>query len=193
MRILLLLALIALAAYLLYTSGVAARLLPETIDFTPGPTATLRVTIYPVVIEGSSSPIQNSPVPTAALTIAPTLDLSTPTPILTDTPLPPPTIIIPEPPPTLGPEPTPTASSTFTITVETPRDGETLRFSPALVVGQTQPDALVSVNDTVGFANAEGRFSLSVPLREGPNILEVLASNIAGEQVFVILTVLYQP
>jgi hypothetical protein len=193
MRILLLLALIALAAYLLYTSGVAARLLPEAIDFTPGPTSTIRVTIFPVVIEGSSVPIQGSPLPPPASPAAPTLDLSTPTPIPTDTPLPPPTIIIPSPPPTLGPLPTPTASSTFTITVETPRDGETLRFSPVLVVGQTQPDALVSVNDVVGFANAEGRFSLSVPLREGPNILEVLASNIAGEQVFVILTVLYQP
>ena len=202
MKNLLLLALIALAAYLLYTSGTLSRLLEGQIDLNSTPE--ISVTIYPPVIESTGTSGAGSPdggtgsIPTPTFSnptvrLPPVGDPPTATPLPTDTPLPPPTIIIPEPPPTLGPEPTPTASSTFTITVETPRDGETLRFSPVLVIGQTQPDALVSVNDSVGFANAEGRFSLSLPLQEGPNVLEVIASNAAGEQVFVILTVLYQP
>jgi hypothetical protein len=194
MRNLLLLALVALLLYWLYTSGTAARLVESVTG--PAGTPGVKVTIHPVVIESSAEPGPGAATlapSQAAPTLAPTLDPLTPTPVPTDTPLPPPTIIIPEPPPTLAPQPTPTASANFTLSVETPRDGETLRYSPALVIGQTQPNALVSVNDTVGFANAEGRFSLSAPLREGPNILEVLASNAAGEQVFVIITVLYQP
>ena len=187
MKNLLLLALLVLAAYLLYTSGIASRLLQGQVD--PNATPEISVTLYPVVIESSATPAQSNPTPTPI----PIGDLPTATPAPTLATLPPPTIIVPEPAPTLAVETTPTASATFTLTVETPRDGETLRFSPALVIGQTQPNVLVSVNDSVGFANAEGRFSLSLPLPEGPNVLEVIASNALGEQVFVILTVLYQP
>lgn len=196
MKTLLRLVLLGVIVYLLYTSGVLSRLLellPTSID--PSTTPEINVTIHPIVIESSAAPAPISPTSTtlAFPTSSPVAAEPTTLPLTTETPLPPPTIIIPEPPPTLGAAPTPTASAGFTIVVETPRDGETLRVSPALIIGQTQPDALVSANDVVGFANAEGRFSLSVPLQAGPNILEVLASNAAGEQVFTILTVLYQP
>jgi hypothetical protein len=68
-----------------------------------------------------------------------------------------------------------------------------LRVSPVSVIGQTAPNAVVSVNDVVTIANPQGRFNVSIPLQEGPNVLEVIASNSAGEEVYVILTVLYQP
>lgn len=187
MRNLLLLALLVLAVYLLFRSGIPSRLLQGRAD--PSAAPELFVTVYPPVIESLSTPAQGNPASTTAATVA----LPTVTPLPAATPLPPPTIVVPEPPPTLSAQPTPTASSTFTITVETPHDGETLNVSPVLVIGQTQPNALVSVNDSVGFADAEGRFSIALPLQEGPNVLEVIASNAAGEQVFVILTVLYQP
>jgi len=188
MRTVLRLVLLGVIVYLLYASGILARVLeivsgPAAAEATPR----VNVTIFPVVIEGSRVPGRTDP--TLISTAPPTAAI----PLTTETPLPPVTIVFPEPPPTLGSRPTPTAQSSFTIAVEAPRDGETLRVSPTIVIGQTQPNALVSVNDTVGFADAAGRFSLSVPLAEGPNILEVLASNTAGEQVFVIVTVLYQP
>ncbi len=106
---------------------------------------------------------------------------------------PPPTIIIPEIPPTLALPNTPTPTMPFTITLDAPRDGETTNASPLLVSGFTIPNAIVSVNDTVGLAAADGRFALTVPLEPGPNVLEIIASKPTGDQTSLILTVLYQP
>ncbi len=106
---------------------------------------------------------------------------------------PPPTIIIPAIPPTLAVATTPTPSSLFIITIDAPREGETVRATPLTVSGQTAPNAVVSANDAVAIADAQGRFTLTVPLDLGPNVLEIIASKTSGEQVFAILTVLYQP
>ena len=57
----------------------------------------------------------------------------------------------------------------------------------------TAPNAVVSVNDVVGIANADGHFSLMVPVQAGPNVLEIIASQPDGQQTFIIVTVMYQP
>lgn len=189
MRTLLLLALIALAVYVLYSNGLLSQVIPNLPP--PDSTPVISVTIVSPYRAGvDATPGASDPLATAQ---APIGEPATATPLPPQPTLPPPTIIVQEPAPTLAVSTTPTPASDFPLKVETPLDGETVHVSPWLVVGQTQADALVSVNDVIGFANAEGRFSLSVPLQEGVNVLEVLASNAAGEQVFVILTVLYQP
>ncbi|HEY4688074.1 MAG TPA: hypothetical protein VIK33_02095 [Anaerolineae bacterium] len=203
MRGLLLLALIVLIVYVLYTNGTLNQLIPGL----PDPNSTPEIVI--TVREPNSSRTTITPAPDA-MTLQPTiiiappmvtietpatapLDTLTPTPLPAQPTVPPPTIITFEPAPTLAASTTPTPASNFPLKIETPLDGETLQASPWLVIGETQPNALVSVNDVIGFANAEGRFALSVPLTEGPNVLEIIASNTVGEQVFVIVTVLYQP
>ena len=216
-------ALLVLIAYYVYTSGILSRSVqdPHNVNGTPEifvtvyspygtgaktatlpPAATSPVKVIPVV---PGQPTATS-LPAATMTALPALN-ATPVPAATEAPIGteaptatevpptplPPTIVIPPPAPTLAVANTPTPSSVFTVTVETPQDGETTRFSPILVIGQTAPNAIVSANDTVGLANAEGRFSLSAPLEAGPNVLEVIASKSTGEQAYVILTVLYQP
>ena len=215
-------ALLVLIAYYVYTSGILSRSVqdPHNVNGTPEifvtvyspygtgaktatlpPAATSPVKVIPVV---PAQPTATS-LPVATMTALPALD-ATPLPAATDASsgtaagcrwawpdANAPTIITPLPVPTLAVANTPTPSSVFTVTIETPQDGETTRFSPLLVIGQTAPNAIVSANDTVGLANAEGRFSLSVPLEAGPNVLEVIASKSTGEQAYLILTVLYQP
>jgi hypothetical protein len=105
---------------------------------------------------------------------------------------PPPTIIIPAIPPTLAVATTPTPSGIFVITVDSPREGETVHATPLTVRGRTAPNAVVSANDAVTIADAQGSFALTVPLDPGPNVLEIIASKTTGEQVFAILTILYQ-
>lgn len=195
MRALLLLILIVLVVYLLYTNGTLSELIPGLPD--PKSTPAISVTFSaPIRIDASATPApaETLSAPTLAPPApAPVVDTPTASPLPAQPSVPPPTIIIVEAPPTLAVSTTPTPASDFPLSVETPLDGETLRASPWLVIGQTQPNALVSVNDVIGFANAEGRFGLRVTLQEGANVLEVIASNAAGEQVHVILTVLYQP
>jgi hypothetical protein len=192
MKNLLLLALIVLLVYVLYTNGTLSNLVPGLPD--PNATPAIEVTIAaPIRIDATASARPDALDPAISPTDTLPAELPTSTPLPAQATVPPPTIIVLEPPPTLPIAPTPTPASVFPLTIETPRDGETLHASPWLVIGQTQSNALVSINDVVGFANAEGRFGLSVALQEGVNVLEVIASNTAGEQVFVILTVVYQP
>jgi hypothetical protein len=202
MKNLLILILLAVVAYLLYTSGTLSRVVKGVQTAVPslgtltidGATPEISVTVYsPYGTGRTPTPAQSTvvapqpvaPVATARpIAIEPTAFLITP---------PPPTIIIPPIPPTLAVATTPTPSSLFVITVDSPREGETVRATPLTVRGQTTPGAVVSANDAVAIADAQGRFALTVPLDPGPNVLEIIASKTSGEQVFAILTILYQP
>lgn len=59
--------------------------------------------------------------------------------------------------------------------------------------GRTTVDALVSVNDHVLEIDEQGRFALLMDLEEGPNVIEVVASNALGEQFDEVLLVIYEP
>lgn len=59
--------------------------------------------------------------------------------------------------------------------------------------GRTTVDALLSVNDEVLDVDEEGKFALSIELEEGPNVIEVIASNALGEQQDEVLLVFYEP
>lgn len=205
MKNLIILILLAVIAYLLYTSGILSRAVRSVQDMvvgTPDPNATpeIFVTVYSPYGVGSETRVAPAP-PATSVIVRPTAPAPQPVlpqpapsiePPATITP-PPPTIIIPAVPPTLAVATTPTPSGVFVITIDAPREGETVRTSPLAVIGQTAPNAVVSVNDAVAIAGPDGRFNLSVALEAGPNVLEIIASKSSGEQVFAILTVLYQP
>lgn len=219
MKNLIILILLAVIAYLLYTSGILSRAVRSVQDMvvgTPDPNATpeIFVTVYSPYGVGSETRVAPAPPatsvivrPTASAPINPQPALPQPAPSMTPLPAqpapsieppatitpPPPTIIIPAVPPTLAVATTPTPSGVFVITIDAPREGETVRTLPLAVIGQTAPNAVVSVNDAVAIAGPDGRFTLSVALEPGPNVLEIIASKSSGEQVFAILTVLYQP
>ncbi len=213
MKNLVILILVVIIAYYVYTSGIltrAVQTVQTAVPSLPGGNATpeIFVTVYSPYGTGAKTPTMPPP-PAAPL---PTRNVVVPTarPAPTDTPLPainapdaptalpvvitppPPTIVMPETPPTLAVANTPTPSSVFTITLETPHDGDTLRASPTLVIGNTAPNAVVSINDVVGLAGPDGHFALAVPLQPGPNVLEIIASKPNGDQTFIIVTVLYQ-
>ena len=201
MKNFIILVLLGIIAYLLFTSGILQRavqspqtlLTPQGAPLNANGTPQISVTVYsPYGTGGNQTPgVDPTPGREPPLTLLPPTDGTVPdVPIFTP---PPPTIIIPEIPPTLALPNTPTPAATFTITLDAPRDGETTNASPLLVSGFTLPNAIVSVNDTVGLAAADGRFTLTVPLEPGPNVLEIIASKPTGEQAFLIITVLYQP
>jgi len=224
MKNLVILILLAIIAYLLYTSGILSRAVRSVQEMTdgaldPNTTPEIFVTVYspygtggetraapasqatsvfvrptapaPIDLQPAAAPSLGAPL-NPSMTPLPAQPAPSIEPPATITP-PPPTIIIPAVPPTLAVATTPTPAGVFVITIDTPREGETVRTSPLVVSGQTAPNAVVSVNDAVAIAGPDGRFNLSVPLEAGPNVLEIIASKATGEQVFAILTVLYQP
>jgi hypothetical protein len=201
MKNFIILVLLGIIAYLLLTSGLLQRavqspqtlLTPQGVPVNAGGTPQISVTVYSPYGTGSNRTSTLTLGREPPLTLLPsTIEAGAVPDVPIFTPLPP-TIIVPEIPPTLALPNTPTPTANFTITLEAPHDGETTNASPLLVSGVTIPNAIVSVNDAVGLAAADGRFALTVPLEPGPNVLEIIASKPNGEQAFLIVTVLYQP
>ena len=81
--------------------------------------------------------------------------------------------------------------SAIPLTITEPQDETTVYLADLVIKGQTEPDAVVSVNEAVVDVDAEGNFSTTVTLEEGPNPIEVLASDFEGNEGSVTLTVIY--
>jgi Glucodextranase, domain B len=60
-------------------------------------------------------------------------------------------------------------------------------------MGTTTPNAVVSVNGQLATVGAKGNFQLTLTLDEGPNVIEVVASDVNRNELSAILSVIYQP
>ncbi len=102
----------------------------------------------------------------------------------------------PTPTPTLTPTPTPTPAALFLEIVE-PENESTVSTESIIVSGSTTPGAVVSILvDTeieIADVDEQGNFSATVTLAEGPNYIEVLASDQEGNEEYSILVVIYSP
>ncbi len=103
--------------------------------------------------------------------------------------------------PVRTPTPQPAATSTgsgaaslgFFLTVSSPANESTVRTSSAAVQGQTSVDAVVSVNGQPVEVDASGNFTVLILLREGPNVIEVVANDFNGHSGSNVTTVIYAP
>ncbi|MBM3942308.1 MAG: hypothetical protein FJ316_05195 [SAR202 cluster bacterium] len=68
------------------------------------------------------------------------------------------------------------------LDVSSPADESVVTKSPVDVAGKAAPDAVVTVNGQVVEVDANGRFNVQVTLEEGPNVIEVLASDFSGQK-----------
>jgi len=125
----------------------------------------------------------------ASLGCAGSDETPSPTPTLEVTPTPPATATQ-TPGPTAGTQPTrspgPSPQSLF-LEISQPSDGAEISTSPITVSGITIPEAVVSVsvNDDLEIADVDedGNFSVVVTLEEGPNLVEVVASDAYGNSM----------
>ena len=74
-----------------------------------------------------------------------------------------------------------------------PPDGLEVSETDVPVMGGTRPDAVVGVNGTLVAVNALGIFSTTVILDEGPNFIEVVATDIQGNMRSQTVAVFYLP
>ncbi len=97
---------------------------------------------------------------------------------------------------TYTPTPTPTMAE-LVLEITQPGDGAQVSTRDILVRGKTVPGAVVSalVDDTVAIADIdqEGNFSVTVSLEEGPNLIEVVASDQLGNGKSSSIVVIYVP
>ncbi len=86
----------------------------------------------------------------------------------------------------------PSGGGPVSLQVTTPQDSAVVNTPQVQVSGAASPGAVVSVNDTVLIAGADGSFSTTVSLQPGPNLVEVIASSTSGDTKTVDLTVTYE-
>jgi hypothetical protein len=81
------------------------------------------------------------------------------------------------------------SQGTLPLTVTSPIDSATLSTNTVTVQGQTTPGATVTVNGNSDVADANGNFSIDVSLDNGPNAIDVIATDDSGNQGEVLLMV----
>lgn len=59
--------------------------------------------------------------------------------------------------------------------------------------GQADPETVISFDDQIVFVGLNRAFNVSLTLEEGPNVIEITASNPAGDSATVYLSITYDP
>jgi len=98
-----------------------------------------------------------------------------------------------EPAPPSLPPPPPTPGVYLTLQVIAPQNGAVVNMPQVDVIGMTAPGAVLTVNDDIILVGADGRFQSTVSLEEGPNLIEIVVSDIEGNEASMEFTVIYEP
>lgn len=142
----------------------------------------------------SETPEVTAPTPTpppAPMPTPPPAPTPTAPPALTPTPPPAPT---PPPPPviTLPPAPSMEAQTEgLLLQVDSPLGDDVVSNNLLQVSGRASPGASVSINGRMANRGDGGTFTIDINLNEGPNLVEVIASGLAGNQREAVFLVVY--
>ena len=143
----------------------------------PEPTATPQPLATPVPL--TPTPI---PIPTIAPTSTP-ISVSTPVPTIA------PTV---ETEVLIGSTPN---SGTFNLSLDFDGIGNesVVRSDRVLLHGVTSADAIVSVNGVILEVQSDGTFEITLPLEPGPNIVDIVASDLEGNSINSSLAIISIP
>ena len=97
------------------------------------------------------------------------------------------------PTPTLGLIPSTALPESLFLEIVEPADESVVHEAPLVMVSHTTPDAVVSVGTKTIEVNAQGQFVTLVSLEIGPNLIEVVVSDLTGKQAIALLSVIYIP
>ena len=87
----------------------------------------------------------------------------------------------------------PEPSGTLWLQILAPLDEAVVNTSEVDVIGSAPAGSVISVNDEILIVGADLHFTVPVTLEEGPNLIEIIASDENGNELSVLLTVTYEP
>jgi hypothetical protein len=79
------------------------------------------------------------------------------------------------------------------IQLFSPQDEEVFDVPQIEVSGKAPVGTVISINDQIIVVSGNGDFSVPVLLEEGPNVIELVASDLDGNELDIMLTVVYEP
>jgi len=74
----------------------------------------------------------------------------------------------------------------------TPKDGDIVTREVVNFSGQAPLETVISLNEYISLVAGEGSFSIPVILEEGPNVIDLVASNMDGDEIELVLTIVYE-
>jgi len=90
------------------------------------------------------------------------------------------------------PSPASFSSGILTLTIFSPLDQAVVSQSSVEIQGEVSTDAVLTINDDI-YVLPPGIFTEMVALEQGPNAIQIVASDQSGNEIDQILTVIYQP
>jgi len=93
----------------------------------------------------------------------------------------------------LGITDTPPASQTLWLQILSPQEEAVINTPQVDVIGSAPVGAVVSINDEILVVGDDQQFQTTVSLDEGPNLIEIIASDEDGNEMPVLLTITYEP
>ncbi len=79
------------------------------------------------------------------------------------------------------------------VTIVSPQDGDSFAESEIVVNGQAPLDTVLSIGDGIVYLDKNMDFFYPIRLQEGANLIEIIASNGAGVELDILLTVYLEP
>ena len=102
-------------------------------------------------------------------------------------------------PPQAAPSPTahlslpPEPAEPIWLRIITPIDQAVVNTPQIEVAGEAPAGAVISIDDQILIVGADSRFSAMVTLDEGPNLIEIVASDVLGNELTMEIIVIYEP
>lgn len=84
-------------------------------------------------------------------------------------------------------------SSPPKLEVTSPKDGDNLKDSQVTVLGKSDPNTNVTVNDHLAIVSGDGSFTYNFNLSNGDNKIKIVSTDKAGNQSTKEITVKYNP
>jgi hypothetical protein len=79
------------------------------------------------------------------------------------------------------------------LQITSPLDEAVVTLPQVEVTGSAPAGSVISVNEDILIVGADGQFKTTIALEEGPNLIEIIASDENGNETSALLTVTYEP
>jgi hypothetical protein len=76
----------------------------------------------------------------------------------------------------------------LSVVITKPDDNAVLSTSPVMIEGEANPGTVISLNDALVIVDASHKFNVPIPLQNGLNTIEIVASDEQGNQEYGFLT-----
>ena len=88
---------------------------------------------------------------------------------------------------------TPVTLGSLWLQVLSPQDETVINLPQVDVIGSAPAGTVVSINEEILIVGDDQQFKITVSLDEGPNLIEIVASDENGNEMSLLLTVTYEP